>query len=494
MATAKIFSLFPLLLFAVSFLSSNAQSFDVRKHLATVTRYDFVRDVNDNAYVASNIPDGCSVIHLNLVARHGTRAPTKKRIKELDRLAIHLETLLGDAKHEAQGDGISLQKIPNWFWGWQSPWKGKQIGGELVSKGEEELYHLGIRIRERFPELFSEEYHPDIFSIRATQVPRASASAIAFGMGLFSGKGGLGPGKHRAFAVTSESRASDIHLRFYDTCIMYKEFRESQEPAVDKLKEPTLDEISSALATRYHLNFTRQDVASLWFLCKQEVSLLDITDRACALFTRFEVELLEWTDDLEGFILKGYGKSINYLMGIPLLKDVVQSMEQAIVAKEEQHNPGTSEKARLRFAHAETVVPFTCLLGLFLDRSEFEQIRRDQPLELPPKPPKERNWRGNILAPFAGNNMLVLYNCPGNNSKSVSSGADRSKYFVQVLHNEAPVPIPGCGNTDFCPFDVFKEKIVNPHLEQDYKLLCNSKTEPPKSESPNPRSVASAWR
>jgi len=47
-----------------------------------------------------------------------------------------------------------------------------------------------------------------------------------------------------------------------------------------------------------------------------------------------QIELLEWTDDLEVFILKGYGKSLNYRMGLPLLEDVVQSMEQAIMAEE----------------------------------------------------------------------------------------------------------------------------------------------------------------
>lgn len=41
-------------------------------------------------------------------------------------------------------------------------------------------------------------------------------------MGLFSEKGDLGPGKHRAFAVTTESRASDIKLRFHDCCTNYK--------------------------------------------------------------------------------------------------------------------------------------------------------------------------------------------------------------------------------------------------------------------------------
>ncbi|RRT76627.1 hypothetical protein B296_00021997 [Ensete ventricosum] len=199
-------------------------------------------------------------------ARHGTRAPTKKRIKELDRLAIRLDSLLSDAKQKTGKD--SLQKIPAWLWGWQSPWKGRERGGELIIKGEEELYKLGIRVRERFPQLFDEEYHPDTFRIMATQVPRASASAVAFGMGIFAGKGTLGPGQHRSFSVISESRASDIHLRFFDTCETYK------------------------------------------------------------------VSLLEWTDDIEAFVLKGYGESVNYRMGVPLLQDVVLSMEQAISAEE----------------------------------------------------------------------------------------------------------------------------------------------------------------
>lgn len=51
-------------------------------------------------------------------------------------------------------------------------------------------------------------------------------------------------------------------------------FRKSQEPAVDKLKEPILDEITSALVGRYGLNFTRQVTSSLWFLCKQVITFL----------------------------------------------------------------------------------------------------------------------------------------------------------------------------------------------------------------------------
>ncbi|KAJ7959606.1 Multiple inositol polyphosphate phosphatase 1 [Quillaja saponaria] len=455
---------------SLCYLSNSEQAFDVRKHLSTVSRYSVVKDVADNGFIPSVIPEGCNPIHLNLVARHGTRSPTKKRMRELDNFAAHLDVLVRDAKEQK----LPLQNVPSWLHGWRSPWKGKLRGGELVSKGEDELYDLGIRIRERFADLFKEEYHPDIYTIKATQVPRASASAVAFGMGLFNGRGSLGPGRHRAFAVTSESRASDILLRFHDCCENYKNFRKQQEPAVDKLKEPILDEITSALVKRYGLNFTRQDTSSLWFLCKQEASLLDITDQACSLFSPPEVNLLEWTDDLEVYILKGYGKSLNYRMGVPLLEDVVQSMDQAIKAKEERHAPGSYEKARLRFAHAETVVPFSCLLGLFLEGSEFQKIQKEQPLQLPPKPPQKRNWWGSIVAPFAGNNMLVLYSCPANST---------SKYFVQVLHNERSIPMPGCDGSDFCPYEVFKERIVSPHLKHDFNTVCNVKLEHPEQKA-----------
>ncbi|KAF5930069.1 hypothetical protein HYC85_030942 [Camellia sinensis] len=89
-------------------------------------------------------------------------------------------------------------------------------GGELISEGEDELYNLGVRTRDKFPQLFNEDYHPDVYAIKATQIPRASASAVVFGMGLLSGRGNLGTGCNQAFAVTSESRASDrLYLKNY---------------------------------------------------------------------------------------------------------------------------------------------------------------------------------------------------------------------------------------------------------------------------------------
>jgi hypothetical protein len=40
-----------------------------------------------------------------------------------------------------------------------------------------------------------------------------------------------------------------------------------------------------------------------------------------------QIKLLEWIDDMEIHHLKGYGKSFNYHMGVPLSKYVVQNMD-----------------------------------------------------------------------------------------------------------------------------------------------------------------------
>jgi multiple inositol-polyphosphate phosphatase / 2,3-bisphosphoglycerate 3-phosphatase len=96
----------------------------------------------------------------------------------LDRLEVRLKALINEAKQSPESD--SLKKIPSWIKEWESRWKGRTKGGELVSEGEEELYNLGIRVKEKFQDLFDEEYHPDVYSIRATQVSTDIAFPIYY--------------------------------------------------------------------------------------------------------------------------------------------------------------------------------------------------------------------------------------------------------------------------------------------------------------------------
>ena len=87
--------------------------FDVRQYLSTSSRYGAGKGaMNDNYQNSAVPPNECTPIPLNLVARHGTRAPTKKRVKELAQSSIHLESLLksaDDTLREAHGS----QQIPS---------------------------------------------------------------------------------------------------------------------------------------------------------------------------------------------------------------------------------------------------------------------------------------------------------------------------------------------------------------------------------------------
>lgn len=91
--------------------------------------------------------------------------------------------------------------------------------------------------------------------------------------------------------------------------------------------------------------------------------------------------------------------------------------------------------------YKELIAHLTCL-NFFCLHQDFEKIQREEPLDLPPMPPQRRNWKGALVAPFASNNMLALYQCPGKTDGKKTSQDQKSSYFVQVLHNEAPVSMP----------------------------------------------------
>ncbi|KAL2650155.1 hypothetical protein R1flu_018283 [Riccia fluitans] len=450
------------------FASGLPVGFDVRQHLSTTTRYGAGKEfVEEKLEDLPPLPSECVPVHLNLVARHGTRAPTKKRIKQLDKL---IEKLTKQIALDPREDS----KRPAWLNDFHSPWEGRKFGGELLPAGEQELYELGKRLRARFPTLFQHDYYPDVYPISATQVARSAASAVAFGMGLFEGKGDLGGSNHRAFSVVTDSRSRDIHLRFHESCMAYKESKKLRKPAVEVYQVDVYKQVAADVGSRYDLDLTHEDAEGLWLLCKQEASLLNISDRACGLFTSAEVELLEWADDLQAHHLKGYGEAINYKMGVPLLEDVVSSMDRAIAASEAQKDV-LVEAARLRIAHAETLIPFTCLLGLFLEGDDVKSLQTEKSMKHPPSPPYQRVWKGSLVAPFGANTAVVLYKCPREVEREGTAeqiNNDSSEYFVQVLHNEKPITMPACEGKHLCPYLEFKETVAGPHLENNFETVC----------------------
>ena len=116
-----------------------------------------------------------------------------------------------------------------------------------------------------------------------------------------------------------------------------------------------------------------------------------------------------------------------------------------------------------RFAHAETLIPLLCYMGMFHDA---EPLRADNF-----ERQRKRLFRGADLAPFAGNLAFVLYQCP--QSGRVDPNADVFPHFsVKLLLHEREVPIPGCmaAPDGSCRFD--RLRALFPTKACDLKKMC----------------------
>lgn len=168
------------------------------------------------------------------------------------------------------------------------------------------------------------------------------------------------------------------------------------------------------------------------------MALFDDSEHFCQLFEESDAKIFEYVNDLSDYWTKGYGNSINYQIACPLLKDIFRDLETE------------NGKASLRFAHAETILPLTSLLGLYKDDFVLRWNSSADEIE-------NRKWRTSQISPFAANYAFVLINC--SNSQKVS-----------LFHNEKQVHIPGCSEL-YCDIQELRE-IWKDSLDCDFNSLC----------------------
>ena len=139
----------------------------------------------------------------------------------------------------------------------------------------------------------------------------------------------------------------------------------------------------------------------------------------------------------------------------------------------------SSRSAIFRFAHAETLLPFLTLLGLYKDDKALlgTNFMMHQ----------TRLFRTSKISPFSANIAFVLLDCSeggegkenndddddqnGKSKDNVYDGRRHNNYKVQVLHNELPVRLPFC-DSDVCPLEVVRHHLKR-HIEQcDFDGLC----------------------
>ncbi|KAF1373423.1 hypothetical protein PFLUV_G00238710 [Perca fluviatilis] len=371
----------------------------------TKTRYEEVnpqllRDVfSVNRSVLKPPPsERCSPVHLTAVIRHGSRYPTVKNIRRIQRLS---ELVRREAGGGSGGAAEWLQDIQS---RWEM-WYTEDMDGQLVMKGRDDLRWLARRLAALFPSLLSEENMARV-SLRTSSKHRCVSSVEAFQDGL---QEHWRPGDHEAH--TSEGpyshQVDDELMRFFERCRGYVEGVEKNRTAlleVEKFKHgKEMEAVRRRVAERLGLpqhRLTPDLVEAAFFLCSYELSIKSLHSSWCFLFDE---------DDAK--------RSVQ-LSSVP--SRLQEPSTRPDVPPRSTDVP--PEPASILVGHAETLLPLLSLLGLYKDQTPptADNYRTQH----------GRSFRSGLIVPYAANLLFVLYDC-------------QRGPRLQLLINESPVRFPG---------------------------------------------------
>ena len=353
-------------------------------------------------------PDSLKPVMINHVGRHGARFPTSGRGSEEVRRflmkAYEAKQLTAAGKKLlALTDSVRIAAAGRW--------------GRLDELGEEEQRGIAARMYVAAPNLFGD--HAGITAISSWK-PRCVMSMYSFLHQLtLLNHGGL--------MVTSSSGTTedDALMRFFDTDKAYREliFNDALLNVADKFQEKTIDDgMATAILRRQagicfpdNVKERRWTVMSIYSLIA-DCGAMGIKVNPADWMTLREYERC-WS-------VKNFSQYMRYsasnvsdvpaAMAAPLLRDLIATTDSFLV---EEKGPAV----RLRFGHAETLMPLMSIMRL---PGAYYISRLPESVAA--------HWRNYDLVPMAANIVFHIFKAPSGN------------YYLRLDVNESPVEfIPG---------------------------------------------------
>ena len=268
--------------------------------------------------------------------------------------------------------------------------------------------------------------------------------------------------------VVSDSMDHDNILYFHNNCQWWinevKQNKSATEEA-EKFLSAHIQEVGSHISAKTGIPaeaLTNDVLSVIWGTCQSDVDVFDDTSMWCSLFSERDAAIMEYHDDLEAYYSKGYAYPLNHRMAALLFQDIVSSLEASKACS--GGGGGASKntlcvRSNLRFAHAETLIPFLVGLGLYKDKKAPTAEWTEAEIAA-------RQWRLEDMVPMLGSAVLLQYSC------------EDDETYLDFYHNEMVTPIPGCNNTGknvdprLCPLSRFKE-IVKDYLAIDWHQICD---------------------
>ncbi|XP_038593826.1 multiple inositol polyphosphate phosphatase 1-like [Micropterus salmoides] len=388
----------------------------IAKYFSTKGRYEEVNPylIEDILAVNRSIlqpPSAqCREIHVTAIIRHGTRYPTSKNVKKMQKLYQLV-------KSGASGKQSWLREIQTQ---WRM-WYTEDMDGRLVKKGVSDHKHLAVRLSKLFPSLISEEkLRGGFFKFITSSKHRCVNSTLSFKAGLTE-----------LWAITDmefDHAVNDALMRFFDQCTRFVQEVDNNPSALsemDKFKQgPEMRRVQEKIADRLGVpynNITDDMAEAAFYLCAYEFAIKTVNSPWCQLFDEVDAQVMEYANDLKQFWKRAYGYDINSKSSCILFHDVFSRLDKA--AKENKSGQQVTEAVTVQVGHAETLLPLLTLLGFSKDNDTLTSTNYATQAK--------RSFRTSHTLPYAANLLLVLYDCGGGDLR------------LQPLLNEKPVTFPG---------------------------------------------------
>ncbi|KAG1729990.1 histidine phosphatase superfamily [Suillus lakei] len=372
-------------------------------------------------------PNGCSVIQVNILQRHGARYPTSGASKEIQ---TSLQKLLNASKYT----DTKLGFLRSYQW---------HLGeADLVPFGATQSFQSGAEIYHRYGHLVDDHTLP---FVRASGGDRVVKSAVNWTAGFSDASGQL---YHPSVSVIiPETEMSNNTLEDH----MCPNSQASQDAANvwrDIFSVSVVHRLNTAAVGAEILG---EDIPGLMSLCAFETVFEEKESQFCDLFSLKEFQAYDYYHDLLKYYKTGYGNPLGRVQGVGYVNELLARLRGRPVEDRTQTN-STLDSSPITFplnrtvyadfSHDNQMVAIYGALGLL-------------PQTCPPNPTKTDprwTWVVSRLVPFSGRMITEKVQC-------FEAGIPRD--FIRILINDAIQPLAFCGAGDgLCGLEAFVESQV----------------------------------
>lgn len=345
-------------------------------------------------------PMGYKPFYINHIGRHGARYLAN--IRELNQMIEILESAKYQGKLTVEGEILKTQLECLW------PVEAEEEG-LLSSSGYGMEQGIAKRMYQNYPMVFGKE----VFAV-STYVERTKQSMAAFlnALGQCTSS--------KLFRAKSNGEVDPI-LRFFDINEAYLEYQEKGQWKEQLSQFSKRQDISTPILRKFfkteyinQMKEPEQFVAGLYEVYRNQFDIGSNVGLGYD-FSEEQLKILWENENARQYLEKGpsnVGQVLPTNIAFPLLMDFLYTSEEAIKYRE--------RSANLRFAHAETIIPFTGLLRLL---GFFNQTNAPGQIAV--------LWQDYWVSPMAANLQWIFYAHP-----------TRKEILIKMLYNESEIQLP----------------------------------------------------